>query len=64
MNEPHDPQRAVDEVPSPPPDSLDAGPAARFDWPAEGPSRTLDEGMPDTRSAAQNARQRKAGGIR
>jgi serine/threonine protein kinase len=42
MNEPHDPNRTVD-VPSDPADSLDAGLAAGFGRPAEGPSSVLAE---------------------
>ncbi len=42
MNEPHDPQRTVDEVPSTPADSLDAGLAAGFARPAEAPRSSLD----------------------
>jgi tetratricopeptide (TPR) repeat protein len=41
MNEPHDPHRTVDEVPSAPPDSLDAGLAAGFGRPADGPGSVL-----------------------
>lgn len=40
MREPHDPNRTVD-VPSDPADSLDAGLAAGFVRPAEGPSSVL-----------------------
>jgi tetratricopeptide (TPR) repeat protein len=40
MNEPHDPNRTVD-VPSAPADALDAGLAAGFGRPAEGPSSVL-----------------------
>src|SRR5271170_7473312 len=40
MNEPHDPNRTVD-VPSAPPASLDAGLAAGFGRPADGPGSVL-----------------------
>jgi tetratricopeptide (TPR) repeat protein len=42
MNEPHDPNRTVD-VPSTPADSLDAGLAAGFGRPADGPGSVLEE---------------------
>jgi len=42
MNEPHDPQRTVDEGPSAPPDALDAGLAAGFGRPAEAPRSSLE----------------------
>jgi serine/threonine-protein kinase len=41
MNEPHDPNRTVD-VPSTPADSLDAGLAAGFGRPADGPGSVLE----------------------
>jgi serine/threonine-protein kinase len=41
MTEPHDPNRTVD-VPSTPPDSLDAGLAAGFGRPADGPGSALE----------------------
>jgi tetratricopeptide (TPR) repeat protein len=42
MNEPHDPHRTVDEAPSAPADSLDAGLAAGFARPAQAPRSSLD----------------------
>jgi hypothetical protein len=39
MHEPHDLERTADEVPSAPPDPLDAGLAAGFGRPADGPDR-------------------------
>jgi hypothetical protein len=42
MNEPHDPNRTVD-APSEPADSLDAGLAAGFGRPADGPGSVLAE---------------------
>jgi serine/threonine-protein kinase len=42
MNEPHDPNRTVDDVPSGQPDSLDAGLAAGFGRPADGPGSVLE----------------------
>ena len=41
MNEPHDPNRTVD-VPSTPAESLDAGLAAGFGRPADGPGSVLE----------------------
>ncbi len=43
MTEPLDPNRTVDDVPSTPPDSLDAGLAAGFGRPADGPGSALEK---------------------
>ncbi len=43
MTEPQDPNRTVEDVPSTPPDSLDAGLAAGFGRPADGPGSALEQ---------------------
>jgi serine/threonine-protein kinase len=43
MTEPLDPNRTVDDAPSAPPDSLDAGLAAGFGRPADGPGSALEK---------------------